>query len=339
MVVRHSGYFTSVVAAERLRTAARLSVQLSPAPSVLKVRALGTGGKPFAGAEYGWFAEDGRVLRVRHVRCCTNSQGEMNLAESELPAGPITVFAIEPDPPRRFGLVKVDTRIPTRDVRAIELGQDLMTLEGGVVGSDGVPISALVDAEPLDPRATDAFDRVLLAIRPRETDGSGRFEIRSSSKLRVRIHLATWTPGIGTRTAHVQSRAMGQAEATVRRDGRSVTLRAPASPIVSCQVADRRDNPLAIERLGIQFGPHIGWAHSGDCVDVRASPDAPKGTELPYTVRFIWPEGARIVTISADARVAAKAPGAADRTLAAAIVLDGAQQPCRMMVQESDARQ
>ena len=59
----------------------------------------------------------------------------MNLAESELPAGPITVFAIEPDPPRRFCLLKVDTRLATGDIRAIELGQDLIALQGTVVGS------------------------------------------------------------------------------------------------------------------------------------------------------------------------------------------------------------
>jgi hypothetical protein len=219
VVVRRTGYLARTIALQKAKTQPRLSVRLSKAPSVLKLRAVRGDGTPVADAEYGWFAEEGGALRVRHVHCCTNRQGELDLAESALPAGPITAFAIEPGSAPRFGLVEIDTRADNSKARDLTLTQPLIIVRGTAVGSDGSPISALVDAEPIDTHAVSTFDRVLMAIRPRETDAMGRFTIRSSSPPSVRLRLATWTAGLGTRDAHVGERPIGELMVTATPGG------------------------------------------------------------------------------------------------------------------------
>lgn len=332
VIVRRSGYVTPTISLEKAKTQARLSVQLSKAPSALKLRVLRGDGTPVADAEYGWFVEEGAVLRVRHVHCCTNRQGELDLAESALAAGSITAFAIEPGSAPRFGLVEIDTRTENSKARDIPLREPLTLVRGTAVGTDGSAISALVDVEPLDIHAASTFDRVLMAIRPRETDTMGTFTIRLSSPLPVRLRLATWTSGLGTREAHVGERPIGELTVTVPPSGSPIILRTRASPIVTCELKDRTGRALGIDRLGLQFGPHVGWGHSGACVDIRSAEEEGKGTVLPAVVRFIWPEATKAVSIIADGRVLGDASSAGQDSTGS-VVLKNPSQPCHIVVQ------
>jgi hypothetical protein len=335
VVVRQSGYVIPTIPLEKAKTQGRLLVRLSKAPSALKLRALRGDSTPVADAEYGWFAEDGAALRVRYVHCCTNRQGELDLVNSALPAGPITAFAIEPGAAPRFGLVEIDTRAENSKSRDVSLRQPLIIVSGTAVGSDGSPISALVDAEPIDTHTLSTFDRVLMAIRPRETDAIGRFTIRSSSPLPVRLRLATWTSGLGTRDAHVGEHRIGEVMVTAPRSGNPILLRAGASPIVSCQLKDRAGRALGIDRLGLQFGPHVGWGHSGPCVEIRSAlDDESKGAVPPGVVRFIWPEAAKAVTIVADGRVVSDA-AAAGQESTGSVILKDPRQPCHIVAQRT----
>jgi hypothetical protein len=256
----------------------------------------------------------------------------LDLPESALPAGPITAFVIEPGAAPHFGLTEIDTRAENSKPRDIALRQPLIIERGTAVSSDGSPISALVDVAPIDTHVAPTFDRVLMAIRPRETDAMGRFTIRLSSQLPVRLRLATWTSGLGTRDAHIGERPIGELIVTAPPSGNPIVLRARASPIVTCQLNDRTGGALGIDRLGLQFGPHVGWGHSGACVDIRSDLDGEsKGAVLPGVVRFIWPEAAKTVNIVADGRVVSDASsGGQDST--GSVVLKDPSQPCHIVV-------
>jgi hypothetical protein len=102
---------------------------------------------------------------------------------------------------------------------------------------------------------------------------------------------------------------------------------------VSCQLKDRNGSALGIDRLGLQFGPHVGWGHSGACVEIRSALDEEsKGSVLPGVVRFIWPKAAKAVTIVADGRVVSDA-AAAGRESTGSVVLKVPSQPCHIVVQ------
>jgi hypothetical protein len=57
-----------------------------------------------------------------------------------------------------------------------------------------------------------------------------------------------------------------------------------------------------IQRLGLWFGPHVGWGHSDSCVYPGTNGEFfRKQYDIhPRFVRFVWPEGANSVRVNIE---------------------------------------
>ena len=321
LTVARWGYLSKIVGGKQL-VDSPVNLSLSPVPAV-QLAIVRPDGTPVSDAEYGWFAQDGPTLKIRHVVCCS-PPGPVDLDADGVPEGEVTVFAIAPGRTPQFGTARIRTRPGQRTTVVVEVARPLLAVAGRAVTADGSPLAAVVSAEPIAFDPLGAFDRALLAIDGGPTDLTGAFLFRSTSAAPLRLVLSTWIPGQGTSSAHLATRPLAESEA--RPGGDRIVLRSSQAPVVACSLLDGRGRALPLSEVGLTFGPHLGWGHSGSCLDLSEHfAPGPSGAG-PTTARFVWPAGARTVTIvaRADERAAGNPPRSGS------IVLRDPAEPCRL---------
>jgi hypothetical protein len=252
-------------------------------------------GTPVADAQFGWIAQEGRTLQVTDVSCCSGSGGQ--IGPENVPPGEVTVFAIEPGASPRLAIARLVAQSGRESKVALEVRQPLVRVHGKVVTSDGASLAAMVSAEPSPVDTASPVDRALLALGNGPTDTVGEFEVLARPDARLTLRASTWTVGQGTESTHVGARPLAELSVNMaaRAPAERVVFKVPASKVVACSFTDRSHTEIPIEHLSLTFGPHIGWGHSGGCVEIGRVAGAPAPPADSF--RFVWPDGANTVRV------------------------------------------
>jgi hypothetical protein len=277
--------------------------------------------RPVADARFGWLrATD--PLEVRSFSCCSSDRGRFDFGDDAIPPGEITVFAVEPRGERRIGMERIV--VGSGDLIDVTLTVDrpAARIEGRLADASGVPLFAGIDAQPEQGAA--AIDRALLALTDGETDARGRFELLQANPGRVRVEALVQRAGDDGFRRLVARTVVAATSGTTRLD-----LTAAAERVVACTLVDGAGRALPMTYLGASsIGSHRNWGHSGDCMSVRV------GDDPPSEIRFVWPDGASRVRVSAkrDERGRTNAErGGVMHLISGSVMLDGPTSPCRIV--------
>ncbi len=312
------------------------TVKLRRAPLV-ELTLVDASGKPMRGAGGGWFVERAEAIQLAYQSCCSDDLGRMSFGPDGVPEGRITFFSAAGGMEGRLATVGASTIVTSAGSSysvTLQVSQPLQRLHGHVVDSDGAPLAALVSVESAEPGALSALDRALLEIRGTNTDLEGGFDFRIASPAAVEVRLSTWGGLDEAGPSHVWLSPLAAVMARFGPKNDPITLKAPVARIVRCTMTGPDNMRVGIEELSIFFAPHKVSGHSGGCARIGELPqDDEKGRgPRPREVRFIWPNGARSLVVTARS---SSTPSSADvagesQPLVGEAVLDAATSTCEM---------
>jgi hypothetical protein len=339
LVIRQPGFATRLVQGAQLdalaRDGGRLVLERAPKIQLTLVEA--GNGAPIAGASFGWFVQDGPVLRIRSIASDPGPTGRVESTFEDVPGGELWVFAIAPGDAARYALARVELRAGVTQPIELVAREVLRTIRGAVTTSEGEPLAGAISMASVETATGSLFDRVLGILQGGRTDTGGRFSFRVTSSAAQQVRFAAWIPGSGTSESHVAETVLASVDVPAGSESAVLSLRAEQVRTVACSLRNEDGAAVGLAELGLSFGRHVGWRHSGSCVAVRSDPE--QAEELaPSVVRFVWPEGAAGVLVQArSVELPSPTPGGPPRVLTGVLELpttDGA--PCQIQSATTD---